>query len=155
MRGWSLRSPGAREAVHITLLSLLANLLFLGGSALLTKRFDAEELNMILSVPSAIVGGAIGSMQLIVGGAVGSPSLQKDGAISCFSALTALAAWLGATADVLSGGRVWFLDAAITLALCAVFGVVGVVGLCVDARSMHSGCCGRGGAAGERTPLKT
>ena len=152
MRGWSLRSPGAREAVHITLLSLLANLLFLGGSALLTKRFDAEELNMILSVPSAIVGGAIGSMQLIVGGAVGSPSLQKDGAISCFSALTALAAWLGATADVLSGGRVWFLDAAITLALCAVFGVVGVVGLCVDARS---GCCGRGGAAGERTPLKT
>ena len=66
MRGWSLRSPGAREAVHITLLSLLA--------------------------------------------------------------------------------------AAITLALCAVFGVVGVVGLCVDARS---GGCGRGGAAGERTPLKT
>ena len=110
-------------------------------------------LNMILSVPSAIVGGAIGSMQLIVGGAVGSPSLQKDGAISCFSALTALAAWLGATADVLSGGRIWFLDAAILfLALCAVFGVVGVVGLCVDARS---GCCGRGGAAGERTPLKT
>ena len=54
MRGWSLRSPGAREAVHITLLSLLANILFLGGSALL---------------------------------------------------------------------RVWFLDAAITLALCAVFGI--------------------------------
>ena len=43
MRGWSLRSPGAREAVHITLLSLLANLLFLVCSALLTKRFDAEE----------------------------------------------------------------------------------------------------------------
>ena len=41
-------------------------------------------LNMILSVPSAIVGGAIGSMQLIVGGA--APSLH--GAISCFSALT-------------------------------------------------------------------
>ena len=106
MRGWSLRSPGAREAVHITLLSLLANLLFLVCSALLTKRFDAEE--------------------------------------KMFALL--------ATADVLSGGRVWFLDAAITLAVCAVFGVVGVVGLCVDARS---GCCGRGGAAGERTPLKT
>ena len=123
-----------------------------GGLYLSSAEESSMALNMILSVPSAIVGGAIGSMQLIVGGAVGSPSLQKDGAISCFSALTALASWLGATADVLSGGRVWFLDAAITLALCAVFAVVGVVGLCVDARS---GCCGRGGAAGERTPLKT
>ena len=64
----------------------------------------------------------------------------------------ALLSLADATADVLSGGRVWFLDAAITLALCAVFGVVGLMGLCVDARS---GCCGRGGAAGERTPLKT
>jgi hypothetical protein len=59
MRVWSLRSPGAREAVHITLLSLLANLLFLGGSALLTKRFDAEEKMFALLSLADALGGLI------------------------------------------------------------------------------------------------
>ena len=148
MHGWSLRSPGAREAVHITLLSLLANILFLGGSALLTKRFDAEEKMFALLSLADALGGAIVLARFALSRRAGAESA----ATLVLGVLCVALGGAGATADVLSGGRVWFLDAAITLALCAVFGVVGVVGLCVDARS---GCCGRGGAAGERTPLKT
>ena len=98
MRGWSLRSPGAREAVHITL-SLLANLLFLGGSALLTAL-----------------------------------------------------AWLGATADVLSGGRVWFLDVAIRWRSARSSVSWASRG---SASTRGAGAAGEEARRAERTPLKT
>ena len=71
-------------------------------------------LNMILSVPSAIVA-ARSARCSSSSEAPGSPSLQV-GAISCFSALTALA--LGSARPPTLAAAACVSDAAITLALC-------------------------------------
>ena len=139
---WSRSASGTRSASLAACVSQLWRPLCCRGNA--SGQRGGHCCASLLPPETVTTAAAVASPHHL-GPAFHPPQIES---VISFLAVT----WLGATADVLSGGRVWFLDAAITLALCAVFGVVGVVGLCVDARS---GCCGRGGAAGERTPLKT
>ena len=78
---------------------------------------DEIGLEIYVSVPSAMVGSALGAIQIFIGGAMNSHSLTKDGLISVFGALTSLGAWIGATSDVLTDGASWYLDSTITLLL--------------------------------------
>ena len=57
-------------------------------------REQEEEMGVqiLLSVPSAMVGACLGALQLFLGGALGSPSLEKDAIITLFGSATCLVA---------------------------------------------------------------
>ena len=106
-------------------------------------REQEEEMGVqiLLSVPSAMVGACLGALQLFLGGALGSPSLEKDAIITLFGSATCLVAWVGATVDVLTGGALWWLDEVGTIVLALILTAYGALSV-ADERCAYE--CARG-----------